>query len=55
MKKLSKSMLKSLYKTYEIDYESLKNDTKNRIRTQTNRTFKKHFENRKWESLTTNE
>ncbi|BCP61780.1 hypothetical protein SUT380_09680 [Streptococcus parasuis] len=28
MKKLSKSMLKSLYKTYEIDYESLKNDTK---------------------------
>lgn len=48
-------MLKSLYKTYEIDYESLKNDTKNRIRTQTNRTFKKHFENRKWESLTTNE
>lgn len=55
MKKLSNPMLKALYETYEIHYESLKSSTKNRIRTQTNRTFKKHFENRKWISLTINE
>ncbi|MCK4044856.1 hypothetical protein [Streptococcus suis] len=57
MKKLSKPMLKELYDTYGINYDNLakKIDVKNRIRTQANRTFKKQFDSRNWDSLTLNE
>lgn len=57
MKKLTNPMLIALYKSYQIDYESLKNatDMKNRIRTQSNRIYKKEFGNKDWDSLTLNE
>lgn len=57
MKKLTNPMLIALYKSYQIDYESLSNatDMKNRIRTQSNRIYKKEFGNKDWDSLTLNE
>lgn len=57
MKKLTNPMLIALYKSYQIDYECLKNatDMKNRIRTQSNRIYKKEFGNKDWDSLTLNE
>lgn len=57
MKKLTNPMLIALYKSYQIDYESLRNatDMKNRIRTQSNRIYKKEFGNKDWDSLTLNE
>jgi|GEM_PF-4646546 len=57
MKKLTNPMLIALYKLYQIDYESLRNatDMKNRIRTQSNRIYKKEFGNKDWDSLTLNE
>ncbi|MGT2743061.1 hypothetical protein [Streptococcus plurextorum] len=57
MRKLKNPMLKSLYETYGIDYERLEQsvDAKNRIRTKANRTLKKEFGSRNWNSLTFNE
>lgn len=55
MKKLTNPMLIALYKLYQINYESLATDMKNRIRTQANRIYKKEFGNRNWDALTLNE